>query len=152
MTLDVETPAPPELEAVDPNEYEDADVGGDEYHRADLETFLAEGAWEEAFEQWAADSDMSASTWRVVEDLELIARFDFFWDSFADRVGYHAPGIPEDWKERDYHDDLDSWSVASAINAGLTELGQIVCDVLKDNYVDWESTYEAPDDLPDFDD
>jgi hypothetical protein len=95
---------------------------------------------------------MTPSTWRIVEELELIARFDFFWDSFADRVGYHAPGIPEDWKERDYHDGLDSWSVVSAINAGLTELGQIVCDVLKADYVDWESAYEAPDDLPDFDD
>jgi len=152
MTLDVETPDPPELEAVDPNEYEDADVGGDEYHRSDLETFLAEGAWEEAFDRWATDSEMAPSTWHVVEELELIAQFDFFWDSFADRVGYHAPGIPEDWKERNYHDGLDSWSVVSAINAGLTELGQIVCDVLKDDYVDWESAYEAPDDLPDFDD
>jgi hypothetical protein len=29
-------------------------------------------------------------------------------------------------------------------------LGQTVCDVLKDDYIDWESEYEAPDDLPDF--
>ena len=79
MTLDVETPDPPELESVDPNEYEDAEVGGDEYHRSDLETFLAEGAWEEAFDRWATDSEMAPSTWHVVEELELIAQFDFFW-------------------------------------------------------------------------
>ncbi|SMO84303.1 hypothetical protein [Halorubrum cibi] len=151
MSLDIETPDPPELSAVDPNEYEDADVAGGEYRRDDLSAFLREGAWEEAFAEWAADSDLDESDWRIVEDLGLVSRFDFFWDSFADRVGYHAPGIPEDWKEKNYHDDLDSWGSVSAINAGLTELGQVVCDVLKDEYIEWESAYEAPDDLPDFD-
>ena len=37
-----------------------------------------------------------------------------------------------------------------SINAGLTEFGQIVCDVLESEYIDWEADYEAPDDLPDF--
>jgi len=74
------------------------------------------------------------------------------WDDFADRVGYHAPGLPEDWKERKLHPDLDSWGTVSAINAGLTELGQVVCEVLKEEYIDWEASYEAPDDLPEFDD
>jgi hypothetical protein len=148
--LDVPTPEPPTLNTVDPNEYDDAEVGGDEYHREDLERFLQEGAWTEAFEQWAATSDLSEAEWAIVEELDLVSHFDFFWDSFADRVGYHAPGLPEDWKERDIHVDLDSWGQVSGINAGLTELGQVVCDVLKDDYVDWESEYEAPDDLPDF--
>jgi enoyl-CoA hydratase/carnithine racemase len=60
------------------------------------------------------------------------------------------PGIPEDWKERDYHDDIDSWATASNINASLTELGQTVCEVLKSEYIDWEGDYESPDDLPEF--
>jgi hypothetical protein len=151
MSLDVEPPAPPELSAVDPNECEDAEVAGDaDYRREDLSAFLEDGAWEEAFDRWAADSDMGTEEWQVVEDLDLIERFDFFWDAFADRVGYHAPGLPEDWKERAIHPDLDSWGQVSGINAALTELGQVVCDVLKDDYVDWESEYEAPDDLPDF--
>jgi hypothetical protein len=148
--LDVSTPDPPTLNQVDPNEYDDAEVGGDDYHREDLERFLHEGAWAEAFEQWAATADLSAAEWAIVEDLDLVSHFDFFWDSFADRVGYHAPGLPEDWKERGIHPDLTSWGQVSGINAGLTELGQVVCDVLKDDYVDWESEYEAPDDLPDF--
>ena len=148
--LEVETPPPPSLNSVDPSEYEDADVGGDEYHRADLEEFLREGAWEEAFAQWAETASVSEDEWAVVRDLDLVSRFDFFWDDFADRVGYHAPGIPEDWKERDLHPDLDSWGAVSSINAGLTELGQVVCEVLKAEYVDWEAEYDAPDDLPDF--
>lgn len=152
MSLDTEIPAPPTLAAVDPNEYDDAEVAGGEYRRNELESFLNSGAWEASFTKWAATCDIDESEWRIVEDLELVDRFDFFWDSFADRVGYHAPGIPEDWKAREYHEDLDSWASVSAINAGLTELGQIVCEVLKDEYIDWESTYEAPDDLPEFDD
>jgi len=151
MVLNVEVPAPPELEATDPNEYEDAEIVGDtDYRRAEIEAFLGDGAWERAFEEWADHTDLDETEFDVVTDLGLIGRFDFFWDSYAERVGYHAPGIPEDWKERNYHDDIDSWATASNINASLTELGQTVCEVLKSEYIDWESDYEAPDDLPDF--
>ena len=151
MSLTVDTPEPPELEAVDPNQYDDAEVVGDtDYKRAEIEGFLQEGAWKDAFTEWAADTKLDADAYRIVTDLDLLSRFDFFWDSFAERVGYHAPGIPEDWKERNYHPDLDSWGSVSGINAGLTELGQIVCDLLKDEYIEWETEYEAPDDLPDF--
>lgn len=65
-------------------------------------------------------------------------------------MGYHAPGIPENWKEREIHPDLDSWAKVSSINAGLTELGQVVSEVLKEDYIDWEAEYDAPGDLPDF--
>ncbi|WP_336363362.1 hypothetical protein [Halalkalicoccus salilacus] len=151
MSLDVETPEPPELREVDPAEYEDATVVGDtDYRREELEEFLRDGAWDRAWDEWAAHTDVDEDEFAIVRDLEMIRQFDFFWDGFAERVGYHAPGIPEDWKERDLHPVLDSWSTVSSINAGLTELGQIVCDVLKEEYIDWESDYEAPDDLPDF--
>jgi len=151
MSLDVEVPEPPELEGMDPNEYEDAEIVGDtDYRRDDLEAYLRDGAWEHAFEEWAADADIDEAEFAIITDLGLLRQFDFFWDSFAERVGYHAPGIPEDWKEREYHPDIDSWETVSGINAGLTELGQIVCDVLKDEYIDWEGDYEAPDDLPEF--
>ncbi|RDI70428.1 hypothetical protein [Halopelagius longus] len=152
MTLDVETPTPPMLKsAVDPNEYDDTTVSADDdYRRDQLSTLLREGAWEDAFEEWAADASMTEEEWDIVTDLDLVSRFDFFWDDFADRVGYHAPGIPEDWKEREVHPELSSWKEVSSINAGLTEFGQLVCEVLKEEYITWESEYEAPDDLPDF--
>jgi hypothetical protein len=111
---------------------------------------LADGAWADAWQTWTSQTELTESEYRIAQELELFQEFDFFWDSFADRVGYHAPGIPEDWKERNYHPDLDSWGTVSAINAGLTELGQLVCEVLKDEYIEWETEYEAPDDLPDF--
>jgi hypothetical protein len=151
MGLDVDVPPPPELAAVDPNDYDDAEVVGDtDYKRDELETLLRDGAWDRAFEEWADRTSLDEREFDIVTDLEMLKQFDFFWDAFAERVGYHAPGIPEDWKERDYHPDLDSWGTVSGINAALTELGQTVCDVLKDEYIDWETAYEAPDDLPDF--
>jgi hypothetical protein len=151
MGLDVDAPASPELEEFDPNEYDDAEVVGEtDYRRDELEDHLHDGAWERAFNEWAEHTDLDESEFGIVRDLGLLSRFDFFWDSHADRVGYHAPGLPEDWKQRDLHPELDSWGTVSSINAGLTELGQIVCDVLKDEYIDWETDYEPPDDLPDF--
>ncbi|WP_138006612.1 hypothetical protein [Halalkalirubrum salinum] len=151
MALDVELPDPPEPTDIDPNEYDDAEIVGDtDYHRDEIRDLLAEGAWADAFEEWAETTDVTAEDWAIVEDLSMLEAFDFFWDDFADRVGYHAPGIPEDWKERDLHPELNSWETVSSINAGLTELGQIVCDILKAEYIDWEASYEAPDDLPDF--
>ena len=150
MSFTPDPPEPPTLNTVDPSEYEDAEVAGDDYRREELSEFLRAGAWDEAFEAWAAEASLSRRQWRVVEELALIDRYDFFWDDFADRVGYHAPGLPEDWQERDLHPALESWSDVSGINAGLTELGQRVCEVLKADYVDWESEFDAPDDLPDF--
>ncbi|MEE6210308.1 hypothetical protein U3A55_09085 [Salarchaeum sp. III] len=155
MSLDISTgevPDPPELDTeADVDDYEDLDVGGNDYHREDLEAFLREGAWEDAFAEWADDTELTEEEYQIVLDLDLLSNFDFFWDDFADRVGYHAPGLPEDWQERDLHPDLDSWSTVSAINASLTELGRTVSDRLKADYVDWNAEYEAPDDLPDFD-
>jgi len=151
MALDVAVPDPPELEGMDPNEYEDAEVVGEaDYRREEIESVLRDGAWEEAFSEWAADASMTETDFTAVRDLGLLGRFDFFWDSHANRVGYHAPGLPEDWKERNIHPEIDSWGTVSAINAGLTELGQVACEVLKAEYIDWEAEYEAPDDLPEF--
>jgi hypothetical protein len=153
MTLDVAVPEPPELQPeVDAEQYDDVnvDVDENEYRREELQEFLEDGAWAEAFEEWAATTGMSEDTFAVATDLGLFGEFDFFWDDFADRVGYHAPGIPEDWREREVHPDLASWGDVSEINAGLTEFGQTVCEVLKSDYIDWGADYEAPDDLPDF--
>jgi len=152
MSLSVEPPAPPELNQIDPNEYEDAEVLGDtDYRREELEAFLEDGAWADAFDEWAGHTDLDDADFEIVDELAMIQEFDFFWDAFADRVGYHAPGIPEDWKERNYHPKLESWETVSEINASLAELGETVSRTLKENYIDWETEYEAPDDLPEFD-
>ncbi|MFC7077591.1 hypothetical protein [Haloarcula halophila] len=151
MTLDVPTPEPPALSpAAGTDEYDDVSVDGDDYRREELATALEDGAWAQAFDEWAADTVLDAEAWTIVRDLELIAEFDFFWDSFAGRVGYHAPGLPENWRERELHPELGSWETVSGINAALTELGQTVCDVLAEDYLDWEADEVVDDDLPEF--
>ena len=150
MGLDVETPEPPELPAVDANTYDDVEVQGEEYRRQELEDLLAEGAWTDAFDEWASHTDLDEEEFAIAEELGLFEEFDFFWDDFADRVGYHAPGIPEDWRERELHPELDSWETVSGINATLAEFGDTVSETLKENYIDWEADYSAPDDLPEF--
>jgi len=152
MSLTTESPDPPELEdSIDASEYDDVEVDTSEYRRDELETYLREGAWEQAFDEWAERTDLSDEEFEIVADLELVRQFDFFWDDFAQRVGYHAPGLPEDWRERNLHPDLDSWDTVSGINAGMAELGRTVSDTLKADYIDWESDADLPDDLPDFD-
>lgn len=150
MGLNVDPPAPPELPQRDTDTYDDIEVQGTDYRREELETFLAEGAWEDAFEQWAERTDLSAEAFAIAEDLGMFDAFDFFWDDFADRVGYHAPGIPEDWKERGLHPELTSWETVSGINAAMAEFGDTVSRTLKSEYIDWEAEYETPDDLPEF--
>ena len=150
MGLNVEAPDPPELPEMDADDHDDVDVQGTDYRREELEAFLAEGAWEEGFEAWAAETDLGEPAFGIASELGLFQRYDFFWDDFADRVGYHTPGLPEDWRERDLHPELDSWETVSAINAALAALGDTVSRTLKSEYVDWEADFEAPDDLPEF--
>lgn len=80
MSLDVDLPDPPELDTVDPSTYDDTEVGGDDYRRDELEEFLRDGAWADAFDQWSAHSDLSDEEWEIVTDLDLLSRFDFFWN------------------------------------------------------------------------
>lgn len=152
MTLDVETPHPPELNPTrDVTEYDDVDAGGGEYHREELEAFLKDGAWERAFNEWSDHTDLDESEFAVVDDLEMVREFDFFWDEFANRVGYHAPGLPENWREHELHPELDSWNTVSGINAAMAELGGIVASVLETEHVDWDSDPDVPEDLPEYD-
>ncbi len=143
MTLDIDPPEPPTLVV--------SSTGDDEYRRQEIQEHLGAGAWEEAFERWSQETSIQSDAYQIAIELELFDRFDFFWDQFANRVGYAAPGIPDDWDRAEYHEDLTSWRQASSINAGLAELGQIVCDILKDEYLDWEEEDWGDDlDLPSF--
>lgn len=144
MALDVDPPSPPAIGAAAPD-------GDDEYRRAEIEDHLASGAWAEAFERWRRETDLEPDAYEIAVDLGLFDEFDFFWDQIAQRVGYSAPGIPEDWDRAGYHEGLTSWRQASSINAGLAELGQVVCDVLRDDYLAWEEEGWGDDlDLPSF--
>ena len=95
MGLDVDPPSPPELSpGLDADEYDDVDVQGGEYRREELQEFLEDGAWDRAFHEWTEHTDMDESEFAIATDLALFERFDFFWDDFADRVGYTPPASP----------------------------------------------------------
>jgi hypothetical protein len=148
MALPIEVPEPPTLEHG--ADVPDADGDTDEYRRAEIETYLQEGAWTTAMEEWGASTELADGSIEIAADLGMFAEFDFFWDPFALRIGYHAPGIPEDWQERNYHDRLDSWKTVSAINAAMATLGSIAAELMEEEYAEWETEPETPDDLPDF--
>lgn len=134
MALDVDPPPVPTI----------AEAGSaDEYRREAIQTHLEAGAWAEAFDRWREETTIDRETFQIAVDLGLVEEFDFFWDDFAERVGYNAPGIPEDWRSASYHHDLESWGQVSAINAGLAELGQVVCEVLVTDYLDVDDADES---------
>lgn len=141
MDGEIDRPAPPTLDAAE----------DDAYRRAAIQAHLEAGAWDEALDSWYEQSDIEGDALAIADDLDLFDQFDFFWDDIAQRVGFQAPGIPDDWDRREYHEDLTSWRQASSINAGLAELGQTVCDVLETSYIDWAEDDWGDDlDLPDF--
>lgn len=151
VSLDVDAPPPPELSSGEHDELPtESDDDAPEYRRSELQGFLEDGAWERAFGEWTEHTALDRTEFEIATELELFRRYDFFWDDFAGRVGFHAPGIQEDWRELDLHPELDSWGAVSNINASLTELGRIVADLLTADYVDWDEEYQEPDDLPDF--
>ncbi len=80
--------------------------------------------WNEETERWMKE-ELDEAERRVVEELELLEGFEYFWDGDVDRVGYEAPSIPRDWKNT-HGDVIDGWSQVSKINMSLGELGEDV--------------------------
>lgn len=145
MTLDVSIPDPPDLSNRGrPSDFdweESETLGSEDFYREDLEDLLQEGAWREGFEEWAEYTDLDEETVRVVDDLDLFQDFDFYRDSTDDHLRFDAPTVPEDWRERDVTESLDS-STVSAINGELHDLGRAVHETLQ-NYL--QRTRDASD-------
>lgn len=137
MVLDVDAPHPPDLTL----EVSSSTAQGSPTmeRRADIESMLHDGAWEGGFADWAAHTDLTEVEWSIVLDLDLTEEFDFRWDGPAAQIRYDAPSIPEDWRDRGLHPELQDWATVSAINSGLDDLGQTVADLLEEEYVDWDT-------------
>jgi len=139
MTLDVEVPDPPALDGPgDIGDYdaveEPEDRPGEDGRRDALSEFLTEGAWEDAFGEWAGHTYLSAAQFEAVVDMGLVDRFDFYWNESAEDVGYLAPAVPDE-RPAPYDDRLDRTDVAD-IEEALDELGRTVSEVLENDYVD----------------
>ncbi len=83
-----------------------------------------EDVWEEMVERWMQE-ELGEGEREVVDELDLLEGFEYFWDGDVGRVGYDAPSIPRDWKN-EYGDIIDGWSQVSKINMSLGELGEDV--------------------------
>jgi len=121
-------------------EWEDETLGSEDFYREDLEDLLQEGAWREGFNEWTGYTDLDEEHVRIVSDLGLFQAFDFYWGPTDDRLRFDAPTIPDDWRERDATESLDS-STDSMIDAALRDLGRAVQETLAD-YL--ERNDEAP--------
>jgi len=135
MSLDVAVPDPPSLhgprtrgeyEAIDAPA-DESESGGDDYRREDLAGILAEGAWPDAFEEWAAGTTLSEEEFETVQSLELVDEFDFYWDPSADEAGYRPPELSGEASEA--FDDPDG------VEAELDTLGRILTEVLENDYL-----------------
>ncbi|QLG63739.1 hypothetical protein [Halorarum salinum] len=134
MTLDVEVPDPPSLRGPQSRENYEAvaeqdDDPGDDYRRAELESVLRDGAWADAFEEWADGTELSEGEFGTVVRLELIDRFDFYWDPASDEVGYRAPEVPDEAREEFEVD------VVALVEDELDTLGRVVSEMLENEYL-----------------
>lgn len=135
MGLDVDVPDPPDLT----NGFVDA-YEGDEDRRADIqEYFESENAWGEAFSEWTTVTTVTEEEYAVIDDLELIAEFDFFWNADSGHVEYEAPSVRSHPRASERYPELDSSARVAFIDDALDELGAIVADVLTEYYIEWES-------------
>ncbi len=139
MALDVSVPDPPDLSNRGvPSEFREVEELGSEadFRREELEDVFHDGAWQEAFNEWAEYTDLSKSEFDLVTDLGLVYRFDFFWDSADERLRFDTPRIPDDVDEDEIPGAVDA-DTARTINLALEDLGQTVIETVVDGYLEW---------------
>ncbi|WP_435365799.1 hypothetical protein [Haloarchaeobius sp. DYHT-AS-18] len=134
MALDVSIPDSPSLHGPQPRgEYEAIDNPvtnpEDDYRREEIASILSSGAWNDAFEEWAAQTGLTVDTFEVVMEYELINDFDFYWDATTDEVGYQSPTLPQAAREK-----LDARTVED-IELELDTLGRVVSEMLENDYL-----------------
>ncbi|MFB6102198.1 MAG: hypothetical protein ABEJ73_06490 [Haloplanus sp.] len=130
MALDVEVPEPPDLTNRSvPDGFEATDeLGGpSEFHREDLEEILRDGAWQEAFREWAAYTDLTDQEYRTLREHGLLAELDIYWNPTEERLRFEVPPFP---------DDVGDEVAESLLRAELTDLGHAVVEMIEDAY--WE--------------
>lgn len=134
MVIDVESPEPPDLtnRGVPADVAENAafDSVGD-LRRAELETALAEGAWTEAFEEWASYTDLTDAEYEAIRKRGLFQRLDFFWDPIEEHLDF---SVPEGWST---DDDLSALAIGE-----LREFASLVVETLEDGYLAWGESPE----------
>lgn len=136
MALDVELPDPPDLTNRGvPSVFEEVDeVGpGADLRREELEVALRDGAWREAFEEWAEYTDIEDAEFRALVDRGLVGELDVFWDPGDERLRFEVPTVPP-----------SVGSDPDRLENELTDLARILVGELAEGYLDWNGI-EAED-------
>jgi len=129
MTLDVELPEPPDLtNRGQPDGFEAANAVGmnGEFRREAIESALRDGAWQEAFDEWAEYTDLTEAEFETIRDLGLFREFDLFWDPEEERLRATTPSVPESA-------DVE----ADTVDAALSDLADTVLEMLNDAYAEY---------------
>lgn len=132
MGLDVEAPDPPSLSGPQPRgEYDAIGVGEDEqsddHRRAAVSAALDDGAWRDAFEEWAGNTFLDRETYETARERGLFERFDFYWYPRDDAVGYRAPPVDGE--------DADAFGDPGDVEEALDDLGRTVSEVLENDHL-----------------
>ncbi|WP_255196441.1 hypothetical protein [Halorarius litoreus] len=138
MVLDVDPPTPPDLTNRGvPNGAKTAEVMTSEsdLRRAELEALLEDGAWTEAFHEWAEYTDLTEADFREIDSEGLFDELDFYWDPVEEALAFDIPDLPDAWTGRTVF--------ASLVRTELTDLGHAVVEMLEDAYVEWGETEPA---------
>lgn len=136
MALDIDVPSPPDLtNRGDSAQFDPVNAAGSavDQRRQELESILRDGAWLEAWEEWAQYTDLSEADVERAEEMGLFGSFDFFWDTEDDRLRYVTPTVPDEWDDRTGAGDVS----ASIARTELADLGRTVAETIASHYVDW---------------
>lgn len=138
MALDVDRPDPPDLTNRELPTGFDPDASFDsvaDLRRGELETALRDGAWSEAFREWATYTDLTAAEFRLIDARGLFADLDFYWDPAAESLEFEVPELPDGRETRD--------DFPPNVRSELTDLCRTVIETLEDGYVEWGQTAES---------
>lgn len=133
MGLDVETPDPPDLTNRQPPSDVDPEAVSDglsDLRRAELEELLRDGAWTEAFREWAEYTDLDEAAVRTLRERECFGEMDFYWDPSERRLRYEPPDVRAALSDRR--------DLASLAESELSDLADGVLETLADGYLDWD--------------
>ncbi|MFB6171023.1 MAG: hypothetical protein ABEJ23_00710 [Haloarculaceae archaeon] len=139
MGQDIDVPAAPELtNRGRAREQAGVEETGDleEIRRAELETALAEGAWQEAFDEWAAYTDLTGAEIATLAELGVFQAFDFFWDPDAEGLDVETPRIDPGSPTAEQVAAVEG-SSADLLTDELADLGRTVVEELEDAYPLW---------------
>jgi hypothetical protein len=135
MALDVAPPEPPHLSNRGvPNEFEAVETVDNAagLRREELESILRDGAWQEAFNEWAEYTDLSEAEFRTLDDLGLFGALDFYWDPEDGSLRFDSP-LSDGAAEFEGLASLDR-SLRDVAETELRDLGRTVVEMLEDAY------------------